>query len=330
MTDIDAAIQPVRSAPGGAHARRAHLAGDASSRRYERLCDPQTEATAVLMISPGVATGRFVELAAHLGAAGLSAPQVLAAEDGGALLLLEDLGDATFTRSIALHPAMEPSLYQAATDLLAILQALDPPPGLMTLDPASLADMTAIAFSRYAAPITGRDLGPEVAPRLAALFDTHVTGPPVLAHRDYHADNLIWLPSRHGPARVGVLDFQDAVLTHPAYDLVSLLQDARRDVAPGIAEAMIARFRDRSGLDNAAFDAAFAALGLQRNLRILGVFATLASDAGKPQYLSLLPRVHAHVMDNLRHPALADLAEPLMQALPPPTPAVLAQLGQMP
>ncbi|MGV6849658.1 MAG: aminoglycoside phosphotransferase family protein [Marinibacterium sp.] len=328
MSSEEAAISAFLAAAGWGSASAAYLAGDASSRRYRRLRCPGSGSTAVLMISPQADTAPFVRLSRSLRSGGLSAPEVLATETSGRYLLLEDLGDATFTRSIAADPGSETRLYEAATDLLVVLQGLTPPDGVASLDAATLAEMTGMAFARYGGPITGTDAGPGILPHLADLFDRHLQGPAVLAHRDYHADNLIWLASRRGPARVGLLDFQDAVLTHPAYDLVSLLQDARRDLAPDIAARMKQRLQTALSMDPDRFDVAYAALGLQRNLRILGVFAALAADAGKPHYLSLLPRVHAHVMRNLDHPALAGLAGPLGAALPPPTSAVLDRLGR--
>jgi len=132
---------------------------------------------------------------------------------------------------------------------------------------------------------------------------------PGLALRDYHAENLIWLPDREIDSRTGLLDFQDALFAHPAYDLVSLIEDARRDVAPDLAEPLKARFCKAAGLtDRAAFDAAYAVLGAQRNAKILGIFVRLAKRDGKARYLDLIPRVQAHFARDLAHPALRDVA----------------------
>jgi hypothetical protein len=150
----------------------------------------------------------------------------------------------------------------------------------------------------------------------------------VLALRDFHAENLVWLPDRAGVARVGLLDFQDAEAGHPAYDLVSLLKDARRDLAPGLEQEMIDRFLSRTGCDPERFAAAYAALGAQRNLRILGVFARLSMHFGKPHYVDLIPRVWAHLTASLRHPALAPLARRVADDLPEPTPDILASLKE--
>jgi aminoglycoside/choline kinase family phosphotransferase len=150
--------------------------------------------------------------------------------------------------------------------------------------------------------------------------------PRVLILRDFHAENLLWLPGREGLARVGLLDFQLGQLGQPGYDLVSLLQDARRDVAPVTEAAMMARFAAATGAVPERFAAHCAVLGVQRALRILGVFARLGLKAGKPGYLRLLPRVWGQLQRNLRHPALADLRLVCNAVLPPPTPDILQRI----
>ncbi len=144
--------------------------------------------------------------------------------------------------------------------------------------------------------------------------------------RDCHAENLMWLPDREGIARVGLLDFQDAVAVHPAYDLVSLLQDARRDVSGEVADAMIDRYARVGEWNPDDLGAAVAGLGLQRNLRILGIFARLAIQDGKARYLSMMPRVWGHIERNLDHPAMSAVARRIHDAFPAPTPDVLERL----
>lgn len=326
MTDHDHRLHGFLTGAGWDQAQATPLAGDASARSYQRLTDPDGKHRAVLMDDPSGNTAAFSRLAEHLLHGGLSAPRVLAEEHGAGLMLLEDLGDATFTRLIERDPTQERPLYAAATDLLITLEALPLPDGLDLFDSHRLAELCDLAFSRYAAPITGVDPSGQILPRLEDLFHDHIPTKSVLLHRDFHADNLIWLPDREGPARVGLLDFQDAVAGPGLYDLVSLLQDARRDVSPVVEMAMMDRYRDAMGLDDHDMRAAYAVLGLQRNLRILGVFARLAQDHGKPHYLSLIPRVFDHVMSNLDHPALAPVASTIADALPRPGTEVLAKL----
>lgn len=313
--------------------RRAPLAGDASNRRYERLCCPATGATVVLMDAPperGEDIGPFVSMADYLTGLGLSAPRVLAQDLSAGLLVLEDLGDDLFAQILQQDPNLEDELYAAATDVLVALSGSPVPEGLAPYDPSRLAQMVTPAFDWYVYGVTARV--PASRDTFCAELETGLAGiapeKPVTVLRDYHAENLIWLPNRKGIARVGLLDFQDALQGHPAYDLVSLLTDARRDVAPDLADRTIARFVDRTGADPERFDAAFALLSVQRNLRILGVFARLSLQLGKPHYVDFIPRVWRYLDRSLSHPALKRLAPRLRADLPAPTPAILRTLKE--
>ena len=144
---------------------------------------------------------------------------------------------------------------------------------------------------------------------------------PVFVHRDYHAMNLMWLPHRTGVARVGMIDFQDALAGHPAYDLISLLEDARREVTPAISDFMTALYISRSraeglALDETQFRAAAALLAAQRNAKIIGIFARLWMRDTKPRYLAHLPRVWRYMERDLAHPALAPLKAWYDRAVP--------------
>lgn len=324
MPDRMAELAAFVAARGWADATRRPLAGDASARRYWRLA--RGTGRAILMDNPpGGADDpvAFARIAGHLAALGLSPPRILAADLTAGILLIEDLGDAVYDRVIAANPAAERPLYTVATDALAHLAAHPAPPGL--------PDQTALEWAQAAA-LVADSFAPQAINRaalvdaLAAALHAHADGPRVLILRDYHAQNLIWLPDRQGPARAGLLDFQLAQMGQPGYDLISLVQDARRDVTPGTAAAMRRRYADAMGLT--APEARFAVLGAQRALRILGVFARLAAEQGKRQYLVLIPRVRAQLHACLAHPALAAVA-PLLRHLPdapscpptcPPTP----------
>ncbi|WP_372571562.1 aminoglycoside phosphotransferase family protein [Ruegeria jejuensis] len=306
------------------------LAGDASSRRYLRLTDP-TGNRLILMDAPpenGEDVRPFQSIARHLHEIGLSAPAIHAADPAAGFLLLEDLGNDLFVRLIERDETLEISLYQAASDVLISLRSA-PTPSLARPDATHLAAMTGIAFEKYAEVITGRDHlqdAAEFQSRFHKILNQILSDPPVLALRDYHAENLIWLPDRNGPARVGLLDFQDAFLCHPAYDLVSLLQDARRDVSPPTEAETIRYYIERTGCEADPFTTAYAVLGAQRNLRILGVFGRLCRDYGKPHYVDLIPRVWGHLMRDLDHPALQSVAGLLRNNLPEPTPENLSRL----
>ena len=331
MKDRDTLIRQFIDRTDWAGARTAPLAGDASNRRYLRLTDPSTGATAVLMDAPadrGEDIRPFVHIANYLTSLNLSAPRVLAQDADAGLLLLEDLGDDLFANVIPRDPALENSLYSTATDLLADLHTAQPPAGLETYTPAVMADMAALAFDWYRAALRGPDTKARTAFRTAmhTALAAHATQADVLIQRDYHAQNLLWLPDRAGIARVGLLDFQDAMLGHRAYDLVSLLQDARRDVPAQIETTMLDRYIQTTGQDPAAFRTAYNVLGAQRNLRIVGVFARLCIRDGKAHYVDLIPRVWDYLMRDLTDPALADVARLVRDHLPPPTPETLAKV----
>jgi aminoglycoside/choline kinase family phosphotransferase len=318
MPDRDALIAAFAHRAGWGTALRRPLAGDASNRRYLRLLRDSGE-TAVLMDAPperGEDVRPFIAIATHLSALGLSAPAILAEDAPAGLLLLEDLGDDLFAR-LAVDPARETPLYLAAAEVLAALHSAPPPSGLVRFTPETMADLVRLVFDWYA-PGTPDRAAEEIVGRLRDVLEARAPDPTVLSLRDFHAENLLWLPGRAGPARVGLLDFQDAVIAHPAYDLVSLLHDARRDVTGETRAATLRHFLDLTGQAEESFVAAAAALSTQRNLRILGVFARLAGRDGKTGYLRFLPRVWSLLLRDLDHPDLARLRKAALSVLPSP------------
>ncbi|MGF1447437.1 MAG: aminoglycoside phosphotransferase family protein [Pikeienuella sp.] len=330
MTPRSVRIAAFLEAAGWGGARRAPLAGDASARCYLRLIDGARRA--VLMDAPpdqGEDVRPFMDVTAILRARGLSAPEILAADAEAGLLLLEDLGDRLFAAVCAAAPREEPQLYAAAVDLLAA-HAEPAPDGLPAYDWPTLLREARLATDWYQAALQplSADLCAAyeacLAEALAGIADCRTA----LVLRDYHAENLIWLPGRAGDARVGLLDYQDALAGHPAYDLVSLLEDARRDTSAELRATMIERYlAARPELDREAFAAAYAALGAQRNLKIVGIFARLALRDGKSRYLALIPRVWDHLMRDLTHPRLAQLARLVEERISPPTPQALARIA---
>lgn len=305
---------------GWAEARQEPLAGDASSRRYTRLF--RGTQTAILMQDPDGDVALFARLARHLTGLGLSAPQILAQDPAGGLLLIEDLGDGLLAR-LAQDQDTEHRLYLLATDVLIDLHRAPPPPDLPLATPDYLAQLVDLAFQHYTqAP----EALPQAIEALRPLLETHALPADVMVLRDYHAENILFLPNREGVARAGLLDFQDAWQGHRAYDLISLIKDARRDVSADTAEACITRYLTATGLHPKQFRTSLAVLGVQRNLRILGVFARLAATRGKPQYIDLIPRVWQHLQDDLSHPVLAPVKSILDAALPAPNQAHLERL----
>jgi aminoglycoside/choline kinase family phosphotransferase len=308
------------SQAGWLGAVRAPLAGDASSRRYTRLTRNQD--TAILMQDPEGDVALFARLARHLTGIGLSAPRIFAEDANSGLLLIEDLGDGLLAR-LADAPETEGPLYDLATDALIALHDHAPPPDLPLATADRLAQMIDVAFVHYTQ-------APEALPiaiaALRPLLDRHAVPADVMVLRDYHAENILYLPHRAGPARAGLLDFQDALQGHRAYDLISLIEDARRDVAPHIREACIKRYLAATGLTKGPFRTSLAVLGAQRNLRILGVFSRLAAQRGKAQYVDLIPRVWGHLQRDLSDPALKPVRTILNATLPAPTPDHLDRL----
>ncbi len=340
----DALVNFLASA-GWAGADAAPLAGDASTRSYQRLTKDGRRT--VLMIAPpdaeaaacpidatpeerralgynamarlaGPNLNAFVALSKCLKAAGFSAPEIYAADPALGLALIEDLGDNLYAWIAAKED--ESALYRAAIDALAALHAAAPPrpdsAGYKMLDYDALAlEAETALFADWYWPLR---CGGEILDNLheeytdiwRSILKT-LSPPHCFVLRDYHAENLIWLPERKGVARVGMIDFQDALFGHAAYDVVSLLEDARRDVPPRLAEEMIAHYAARmnaGSFDSAAFKRDYAILAAQRNAKILGIFARLAKRDKKPRYLNLLPRVEDHFRRDLGRAELAPLA----------------------
>ncbi len=306
---------------GWGDAERRPLAGDASFRRYERLW--RGRETAVLMDAPPPQEDvrPFSRMAQWLAAGGFSPPRILAEDAAQGFLLLEDLGDDLYARLLERQAADETALYAAAIDCLRDLHALPAPAGLAAYDAQRLIDEAGLFPDWYLPALTGQPTPPAQRAAfnalLAELAPAAIAARPVTVLRDFHAENLLWLPGRAGRAQVGLLDFQDAVAGHPAYDLVSLLEDARRDVAPALAEAMLNRYTaDLSQTEATAFRRAYAILGAQRNIRIIGVFTRLWQRDGKPGYQAFMPRMWGLLERDLAHPDLAALRAWVDEAVP--------------
>lgn len=311
---------------GWQDATRTVVAGDASNRRYDRLTD-QSGHSVILMDAPpdkGEDVTPFIRIANHLRAQGLSAPEILHADQANGFLVIEDLGNGLFARLMQEERQLQSSLYSAATDVLTALHQ-SPALDLPRCDADWLINMTDLFFEWFLPAQSDLD-HTTFASAFRPLAQSVDPDDPVVILRDYHAENLIWLPNRTGVARVGLLDFQDALLGHPAYDLVSVLQDARRDVPQQIEADMISRYIDTAGWETDAFNRAYAILGTQRNLRILGIFARLCLRDGKAHYVDLIPRVWTHLMRNLNHPALHDIARLIRPHIPDPTEPFLKSL----
>jgi hypothetical protein len=309
------------AAEGWGGAERRPLPGDASFRRYVRLVRGGDSAMLMDAPPPHEDVRPFVAVARLLHGMGLSAPAIAAADVAAGFLLLEDFGDDTYTRLLAAG-ADEAALYALAVDvLIALNRAFSTAPDLPPYDDARLLTEASLLVDWYLPAVTGAPvplaLREEYVALWRALLPLARGVPETLVLRDYHVDNLMRLKGRGGIAACGLLDFQDAVGGPMSYDLVSLLEDARRDVAPALAAAMRARFLAAfPALDRAAFDRSYAVLGAQRNCKIVGIFTRLLVRDGKPSYLVHIPRVWRLIAEDVRHPALAPLARWLDRHVP--------------
>ncbi|MFD2232490.1 aminoglycoside phosphotransferase family protein [Phaeospirillum tilakii] len=329
MTPARAAlIRPFLAAHGWGEAEIRPLAADASFRHYHRLSRGAERAVLMDAPPPREDVRPFVALARHLVGLGLSAPRLLAVDEANGLLLLEDLGDDTYTRCLAAG-ADEAGLYALATDVLAEIATRPDaiPPGLAPYDDEKLLTEAGLLTEWYLPAVAGRDLSAAARAdyhRLwRTLFPLARLAPATLVLRDFHVDNLMRL-DRPGLAGCGLLDFQDAVAGPATYDLMSLLEDARRDIDPLLVERMKQRWLDRVGLDRVVFDASWAVMAAQRHAKVIGIFTRLARRDGKPGYLVHIPRVWRLLERALAHPALVSLAGWFEREIPPATRGVPA------
>lgn len=298
--------------PGAEHVT---LAEDASFRRYERVTRPGERA--VLMDAPPDREDvrPFMKIARQLAALGFSAPRLLAEDVGAGFLLLEDLGDATFSRLMESGEDAAP-LYRLATDVLVELHRTPPvdaiPPGIPVYTDAMLMTEASLLNEWYLPAVTGEQTSDAAAAAYrdvwAALLPLARQVPDTLVLRDFHVDNLMRVAGRDGTAACGLLDFQDAVEGPVSYDFISLVEDARRDVEDDLRDDMRARYLAAfPALDAAAFDLSCVILGAQRHCKVLGIFTRLRDRDGKDDYLHHVPRLWRLLDRAAAHPSLAPL-----------------------
>jgi tRNA threonylcarbamoyl adenosine modification protein YjeE len=339
-------IRALLDRSGYAECRRMHVVGDASAKAFERVITPGGD-TAILMNSPArtpgpaVWEGRSYDEVAHraldvvpflaigsaLAAAGIHVPEVIASDISEGLVLMEDLGGDGIADDRG-EPITE--RYEAAIDLLAAMHGRDWPESLTVGEEsyrvppydtdALLIETTLLAdwFVPHTRGPHARGQGWSPAERagfigawrslINELDDTSRTW----VMRDFHSPNILWQADADGLDRVGVIDIQDTLVGHPAYDVASLAQDARVDIGPALEDALVARYcaaRTASGrpFDRAGFDAAYAILGAQRATKVLGAFTRLAFHDGRTGYAAHIPRVKNVLARNLKHPVLSDL-----------------------
>lgn len=293
------------AAAGWANAEILPLAGDASFRRYFRVVDQGRHAVLMDAPPPHEDPRPFVAIGEWLCDQGFAAPRILARDMAQGLVLLEDFGDARVREHLDAAPEEELAIYRRAVDLLIDLHrcpAADLPP----YDRAVYQREAGLLTEWFcpAAGLSVDEVGYVAAWDAVLPIAEEDAAPVVTVLRDYHAENIMLLSGRADSQGLGLLDFQDALGGHPAYDLVSLLQDARREVSPAVERAMLDHYKAHAPV-SARFEAAYAVLGAQRNAKIIGIFTRLWKRDGKPRYLDFLPRMWALLERDLAHPALA-------------------------
>jgi len=358
MSERQAAMMDFLRDAGWGSADVKALPGDASTRHYFRVASDGRHA--MLMDQPqhaetpaahaaatpeerhalgynavarlaGADCTRFVAISDFLRSRGLSTPKIYSADCADGFVLMEDFGERLYADILNTGKKDESELYKAAVEALARLHAdsapaeISPQIALYPYDETAMLAEIALLTDWYFPLALNRKATTEETSEHRELWRKLlmlVKGADAkFVHRDYHAQNLLWLPDRSGAARVGVIDFQDAVAGSSAYDLVSLLEDARRDVSPELAEATINHYlsimRDQgTAIVEDEMRAAFAIMAAQRNAKIVGIFSRLWLRDDKPRYIGYLPRVWGYLRHDLEHPALADLRNWYKRVLP--------------
>ena len=314
------------------HAVVRPLAGDASLRKYYRVFGAGPDESMVLMDAPEATCGSlkpFVDIASHLIHLGLSPPRIIYQNREMGLLLIEDLGDELYSSLLKKNPAAEIQIYTCAIEVLAKIRHSHPPKGIPEYSASVQGDLAALSLDWYSQNITDTPIDPAIREtlvhRVASAVDS-LGRANVFIHRDYHADNLVWLSNRQGLERVGLLDFQDGALGHWSYDLVSLLEDARRDVSLSLRQKLIHAYHELTNETEEAIVHAMAISGIQRNLRIMGVFARLSIRDAKPHYVDLIPRVWGYLTKDIEIANQAEIEAIVKEYMPEPNPDNLNRL----
>lgn len=311
----EVAIQEFLQSCGWQDAHIEPVAGDASARRYFRLTKGGHSRLLMDACPTHVPSQQpFVDTAAHLRRIGLCAPEVFHTNIPAGLLLIEDLGNLPLPIAISNFHVSEKESYLCAVDVLIHLQNAPAPDWLTPYGPQEMVAALEPFFSEVSPDISAETKA-AIAEEMEQLLTRYCTDQNVMILRDFHAENILWQPKATALRRAGLIDFQDALLSHPVYDFISLLKDARRTIEAPTETAMIQHFLNATDMDAEQFSVCSALLTLQRNLRILGLFHRLARH-GSRGYLDLAPRVMGYISDSLRHGALRGLGQALDPYLP--------------
>lgn len=306
------------------------LAGDASPRKYFSLKDGTK--TALLMDTPIELCSElnsFIEISEYLLAHGFSAPKIFARDLTNGFLIIEDLGPYLLNIFLKIFPEMEWETYLAALDVLVALREKPPPPNTPVYTPKIQGELAALSLTWYTRNIFDTEVSKNQVDELSSMISDAIAGmneKQVFIHRDYHSENLLWLQDRIGLKRIGIIDFQDGSIGQSSYDLASLVEDARRYISYEHRMVVLERYAEITGDPVDMVERCVAVSGIQRNLRILGVFARLAVRDSKPGYLDYMPRVWDYLHSDLDIAEIYDLREFVFENVPYPEPQYLEKL----
>lgn len=288
------------------------MKADASARSYARLIGPNEE-TAILVDAPPKEEdyAKFLRLAAILHNEDLCVPQPLLVDYESGFFVISDLGKQTVADCLISRPETQQLVFESVVNVLCRLREIETD-GLTKMTTETAVQMLSPVFDYYGA--TGRS---DVESALGSAYAKYVDGPFRLSLRDFHAENLIWRPDQTGLQCLGLLDFQDAFLAPEGYDLASMTRDARRQVPISEQRKLEATFAQRANLHFEKLRLQVALLAIQRNLRILGMFAKL-SHSGRGQYLKLMPTVWTYIINDLERAELAELRDVVLAHVPAP------------
>ena len=301
-------------------AKTEKITSDASNREYTRLSKKQN--TSILMDSDPTTNEsieNFIYFTKQLRKQKFSAPKIYGQDICNGFLLLEDLGSDSFANILKSKPHLENQIYQEAINQLIEIRKNKIPRLTRKYDLKILLQEAVLFSEWYLSPLRASYESSYLLKILRVTLQETLKQDTTLVLRDYHAENLMWLPDRRNNRRVGLLDYQDALAGNPAYDIASLLKDARREVPKKLQEELIKYFLKKTNLDHAVFSRDYSILSAQRNLKIIGIFSRLSIRDNKSSYLDLIPRVWKNLQDDLKHPSLNELSEFIKINSPQPT-----------
>jgi len=305
------------------------ITSDASNRKYLRLT--KGNKTVILMDSnpkKNEPVNNFIYFTNFLRKHHFSAPKIYDSDIPNGLLLLEDLGARNFADILKVKPKVETNIYKEAVNQLIMIQSKETPKQAKPYSTEILIEEALLFTEWYLGETNSSRLSTQFTSLLTPLLKKIDQTKPTLVLRDFHAENLIWMNSRKNFKRVGLLDYQDALIGHPAYDIASLLKDARRDVSIEVRDIMTNHYLEKTKHNKDLFLRDYSILSAQRNLKIIGIFSRLSIRDKKKNYVKLIPRVWKNLENDFMHPDLKNLSKFINAVAPYPNVKILKNLSQ--